>query len=188
MTLPNQNGGLRELLIPNDPTEIMRQLSRKDFHAANFPQDSVDKGPTTAPLGPVARVTTKTHQLEYFMCSADFPTDQQTLQNNASRGVLTAGSRHIFRATFQPQYWEIYTFKVASGTVGDLLYYTTLSDAPALPADVLVVTADISVKGNVPGRGLSLCVWTPSGNAGAVSLVARAISNLATSVSGAIDE
>ena len=180
------NGSLRELFISQTPTELVRELTSKDYHAQDFPRDSQDKSPTTAPLGAVGRATTKTHQYEHFMCSVDFAAAPQ---KGGNRPRLAAGETHYFRAAFQPEVWEVYIYAGAGAAAGDLLCYATGVEVPTAPYDVLIMAlATRSGVETVPGRGHTLTVWTPAANTGLVSVVVKAISSLSGETLGSIVE
>lgn len=188
MVLPGQfgRGSIREMFVGETSSDIQRQLTDPDFHVANFPRDTVDKAPTTAPFGAVGRATTKSHQYEHFMCSADFPAD--AVEQRGSRPLLSPGAVHYFRAAFQPEVWELYTVKTAAAVVGEQVNFAVGAEARTVPYDAIAVEAGTSGIRTVPGRGHTLAVWTPATNTQPIMLVVKAISSLATDTLGAIDE
>lgn len=177
---------VKDMFLSRTPTDIQRQLTARDFHTGNFPRDTQDKGPTTAPLGPVARATVTSHNHQIFMCSADYAA--QDGMQHGSRNVLAAGQFHTFTAAFLPDHWVLYTVKATGSVATDLLYYAVGVSAPSLPYEVLASTIGVGDMRSVPGRGMELTVWTPASNAGAVGLIAKAISSLQSDTVGAINE
>lgn len=187
-SVPGQwgNGSLREQFLGNTPTDLVENLTQKNWHAKNFPRDSQDKTPYTGPYAPVSHGSTKSHQYELFMLSADFPVGNGIQE--ASRSQLLAGQTHTFRATFQPSLWEIYTFQFTGSTAGDLMYFDTGIQYPSPPCDVIVMIAGNGDLRRVPGRGDALSVFAPATNAGAIFAVVKAVSALNNDTVGSVTE
>lgn len=172
---------LKNMFVGTTPEHITQQLTDKNYHVRDFPRDSQDKAPATGPVGPVARANEKTHQYELFICAADVSANGNL---GGSRSALAAGQFHFFRASFAPAQWELYAVGVAANGVDDVLYFAVGSENVTVPYEILKPGKGISDIRTVAGRGTDLAVWTPSTNAAALIVSAKAVRGLSSTAGG----